>query len=658
MTTTETNPVSFSAPPGAASPPFQCLLPARRNGSSTEQWVFVALPNDVYRQMPRHGWARDTEGKRWPFVSVAQPSCGVRILTVLDAATRLVDLLTDYDADHGVWAPHPIIGRSLGQYLPVLRLGGQDWVADDVNVVHHDASALQVEVTYHHEATRLTATLHAEIPSTLPHIEWTLQVVYGTTANDGQPQVAQGLPALSMVVGGSLAMMLLDSKGQNRIEPPFPEGDRWVVPVWRAGARLHRGSRCTLRGCMAAVESHVRQSSGRAFGLFLGWDGNWGPFGVVPRGVLQPVQQQSPSGSDRLRVQEPFSGTTGEQRDFGYASDLAVSRQDPSELTDALWQCEGYALRPTCLVEPGGRQFRPELHPRAELYNQRPDLAFGADDRVGWPPPNQILYIPGAMTLEHTTSDNEHRSDLFLHATARLTGEWWLYRMVQEHVLLDRCDLHVQRNQSQAARAIGRLSVTRAWQAWLGFAEAADRGAQYLLAVMAKAGTWNRPDGQHIAPTLEQAKYGWLTSSQPQSPVMGCTGWGASLVALGAEALARVSDGERQLALRGLATRLARHVTNTYWRMVPDATMPMGYRLLHAYAIADAGGVPVTAADWPTPAPGAEGWTDGVFVSSAADYWTASCAMMLTPETDLERAVHARWARAGSSAEARWLAVQ
>lgn len=647
------------------------LIQVRVMSSQNSRWQFAAIPERLHAGLPLNGWATMPDGVKTPFARVERPSLGVMVLVPAqrraewDPTPIDMTLLNEVRYDAG-FALHPLVAQLIAISLPRLRLGTDLLEIVGVRAVADSSAHVTHQITYRHRASRLTAWLHATVYSADPTVEWTLQACYGDTVNDGQPQVAT-MPELVLEVDGARELHV-DWVVRNQLASPVERSpSNWSWTMWPAGYRLHRG---VVRVGQGAILTDVsarswRASGGRTFGLCLQWHGNWGPFGAVPvrtqaldaRVRADAEQISGPFDAQRGRVQERNAGQTGEQSDFGVASDLAVTRQDPLELTDALWQVEGYALRPVRLVEPSGEMVSTAQHPHAELYNQRPDLSYGLQDRVGWPGKDQILWIPSA-DCRWTTSDNEHRADLFLHAAARLTGELWIYDIVVNTILLDRMDLHVQRDLPQASRAIGRMALTRAWQAWLGFTESATRGAQNLLRTMAKIPQWTRADGQHIGCQIGDAKRGW--GPQPGIHYQGQTSWGDSIVALGAEALARVCDDKPMHdALHATALRIANYVTKTYWRERQDTTNNDG--LDYAYAIVDEGGRPVTPEDWPAEQPVqypfVESGSTRVWITKDCDYWAAACALLLEPTTDRIARVQARVRPFDNAARARWGAI-
>jgi hypothetical protein len=488
------------------------------------------------------------------------------------------------------------------------------------------------------------------VQSGAANIEFALHAVYGTTANDGQAQVVT-LPELTMT---SSARPHPDFHVRNGGPiATWNPGPRWTLPLVAAGTRWHRASRFETRGALLALPDEVREQGRPLQGLYTGWSGSWMALGKIPAATsdMPSIRTQlrasylNPAwgvySQPRPRAQMQSSGTTGDQPDFGWASDLAVVTNDPWEIHDALWQCQSYSQRPTANKEPGGAPMQARLHPRAETLNQRPDLGWGPDDRLGWPGVNRIEWIPSPATVLWTTGDDQHRADNLLHATIALTRDPALEAIVNDHIQLDGTDWYLKNDAPPSPRAVGRLALTRANQVWLGFADAQ---ATLRDGLDVAARKW--PVGND--PAIEEAKYGW-SMSDGSGPVYGWQPWQKAIELGGFRAAYAVTKDPRYLnASRSLAIACVQQG----WR-------EMGTAYWHAYALRWTPDVP----RWPTSLNrDGEGWTDDVYVSSAAASWTVAASVLLAGEkTEIgvkAARILAFMGQSKNASESRWRAIQ
>jgi hypothetical protein len=348
----------------------------------------------------------------------------------------------------------------------------------------------------------------------------------------------------------------------------------------------------------------------------------------------------------RARTQPRESGTTGEQQDFGCASDLAVTCESPWEIHDALYQCQSYALRPTHNKDRDNGAWGPmqaAAHPLAETMNQRPDLNLGAQDRLGWPAINQIGWIPSTSTTLWTTSDDQHRSDNMLYATIALTRDPGLIAIAKDHLELHRTDVYVRRPRGMSSRAIGRRALSLAHAAWCRIPGAFEELETFCKQQL-RFGWLSSMEPTKEVQTLggsEPAKYGWNDANGQM--VIGWQPWQEAIACIGLEAATRV--GVQGLTAATIHIGLA--IEKQGWH--PRTNQ-------HAYAVRFNSGDMLPLTSWPLPRPdGGDASTGDIYVSNACDYWTAASSHILHHYTgnqhawetierfDINRASVARW---------------
>lgn len=594
--------------------------------SPQAHWVFAALPQ---KDIPAAGAGclLDERGQKYPWI--ADPH-GIRILASLPPRTtaRLTMHADTWDAPP--FAVHPAIASGLHKLLPVVALGDRPLLGPAYSL-QTATDAVQVwHMRWNDSIQRVTVDMWATIHTQQATIEYAIHAVYGSTANDGQPQV-QTFPALTL----SMQTPFLRDFAQRNGQPQaswHEASQSWSMVLVPAGS-WHRAVRYETRGAILPMPDAARAQGRPMQALYTGWDGQWLALGIIPEAtpeIRQTRAQQlaaylNPQAgrySDaRPRCQPRESGTTGDQPDFGAASDLAVVTQDPWEIHDALWQCQSFCQRPTANREPGGQPMSAALHPLAETMNQRPDLAYGVRDRLGWPAVNQIGWIPSAATTLWTTSDDQHRSDNFLHAAYLLTRCPALESIIRDHIELDRTDIYYRMGWVPAPRSIGRLALARSNQVWLGFTEAKAVLVESLRQALLRTPYGQLPEDAPVR-TLggrEQAKYGWADSNG--QPVIGWQPWQEVIGMIGLLAAARVL-GDVEFA--AAASNIARTVLDQAFQWNEAK------QLAHAYAIRWNQGMPYTIGDWPKDA-----WTrpdssnDMIFTTSACQSWTVAAAHLL-----------------------------
>ena len=613
---------------------FQNVATARQTA-----WVFVGLPAGHMADTQKAGYLTDGETVKWPYVR--EPG-GMRALVSLAGGQMLSVRDAGFAAEPEPFAFHPAISRDVLAVAPRFFLGAEAAPAPALSLVRASMASQVWLIRAHWPVRKVTVDCWCTVTSGHPAIEFAVHATYGTTANDGQAQVVV-LPQLRME---SAARPCPDFYQRNGLPiATWNPGPRWVLPLVDEGTRWHRASRFETRGVILAMPDEVREQARPMQGLYTGWDGSWMALGRVPVSTpdvpaLRRQQKQSYTSpawgtyaQSRPRAQMQTSGTTGEQPDFGWASDLAVVTNEPWEIHDALWQCQAFSQRPTGNREPGGAPMRASLHPKAETLNQRPDLSWGLEDRLGWPGQNQIGWIPAFETVLWSTSDDQHRADNLLHATIALTRDPALEAIVADHIELDKTDFYVRRSLPPSPRAVGRLALTRANQKWLGFDSVATLRSSLDAAIV------KFPAGPE--PAIEEAKYGW-SLADGSSVVYGWQPWQKTIEAGGFLAAGRVLNEPRYkqaafVIAQTCATRGFRLVEGRWW---------------HAYALRWQPDPP----RWPaTLNRDGEGFTDDVYVSSAAASWTIGAAILAGGEA---KAVVEWMGPPRNISEARWRAIR
>jgi hypothetical protein len=620
---------------------FQNLATARQTA-----WVFVGIPTS--HLLPRKaGYLTDSETIKAPYVREER---GIRVLVSLAAGQTVALTANDADGIPEPFAFHPAISSNLLAIAPSFFLGDEAPTPPTLDLVRASAAAQVWRIRAHWPTKKVTVDCWATVLSGSPVVEFVTHAVYGTTSNDGQAQVAT-FSELSMVSAAKLHPDFVQRNGGSLAS--WSAGPKWTLTLVAAGTRWHRASRFETRGAILAMPDEVREQARPMQGLYTGWQGSWMALGQIPAQTADMVPfraqlraaylnpQWGAYSQSRPRAQMQTSGTTGEQPDFGWASDLAVVTNEPWEIHDALWQCQSFAQRPTGNREPGGAPMQARLHPKAETINQRPDLGWGPEDRLGWPGVNQIGWIPAPSTVLWTTSDDQHRADNLLHATLALTRDPALEAIVADHIQLDQTDWYLKNDAPPSPRAVGRLGLTRANQLWLGFADAQ---ATLRDGLDAAARKW--PVGQE--PAIEEAKYGWQMSDG-SGPVYGWQPWQKAIELGGFRAAAMVTKDPRYMAA---SRSLAIACVQQGWKEV-------GTAYWHAYALRWTPDAP----RWPTALNrDNEGWTDDVYVSSAAASWTvAACVLLADEKTPVgiqaKRVVTFMGAPKNAS-ESRWRAIR
>jgi hypothetical protein len=604
-----------------------------------KQAVFCGIPA---KDMPSSKTGYLTDSKNvYPYDSVEG---GIWFFGSFPAKTTVKLELSDLERKPQDFEWHPSIGSNLLALMPQFFLGAERAPTPMIAGVEQT----DIQQTWHFRTVfanaRVTVDFWARVASGHSTIEFVCEATYGNTRNDGQAQSVI-LPKLEMRSSGELVSDFGFRNGTQQTEPN-------CVQIASVGSRWHRASRWQVRGAIMPQQDIGRLQGKILYGLYTGWEGKWMALGKIPMATPDTLglrasqyrEYMNPGygvySAPRSRVQQRVSSTTGEQNDFGCASDLAVTTKEPWEIHDALWQCQGYAIRPTGNKEPDGSPMLASLHPEAELLNQRPDLSYGQTDRLGWPGVNQIEWIPSENTVMWSTSDDEHRSDNFLHATYALTRDPAIKQLIEDHVELDRLDVYIKRKLLSSARAIGRMALTRANQVWLGFQDAAITLCSGLDTVFQK-----RPmPAPGLIWTINGdglAKYGWFDYNG--SPVIGWQPWQEAIAMIGFQAAGNVMQH------------------SIYWhaaKLLAEATMKQGIldnqtSFLHAYAVRKNYGQIFPRSSWPTiMGPNGEASNEDIYVSGACLPWTMAAFQLACDDHILNLVGKPR-----TVAEARWRAI-
>lgn len=608
------------------------------------QWIFCGLPES---HMPPYLEGYLTDGKDYyPYHRVEG---GIRFHATVPANSRMKFEFLDKQREKGVFVQHPAIGNNLIALLPTFYIGTKRLPTMQLVSMSASESVEKWHLRTQSAEHRVTVDLWANVYSGLPYVDFTCEAVYGDVRNDGQLQSVT-MPEFVMECAVDVTLDFAARNGLNNLP-----SKRHVLVA--SGMRWHRAVRFQTRGAIHAAWDEPRSQGYVMYGLYTGWDGEWMALGVVPQATPDTISARATqyrayktqSGTYtalRPRTQTYESGTTGEQTDFGCASDLAVTTGEPWEIHDALWQCQSYAQRPTANKEPFGMPMQAELHPQAELLNQRPDLNLGVNDRLGWPGVNQIGWIPSPNTCLWTTSDDQHRSDNFLHATYALTRDDALRQLIEDHIELDKLDVNIKRDNLLSPRAVGRLALTRANQVWLGFTEAAATLKDGLRAAMLKSYYTTQPSDAEIR-TIgghEPAKYGW---NYPDGrPIIGWQPWQETIAAIGFLAASRVlKDPILERVAKDLAVDI---VANGFLKSrIPP---------WHAYAIRWNGGKPFSESEWPAVGGSGDSSNLNIYVSGACDYWTVAACVML-PNSEDAQLVLGSFGAPKNIAQSRWRAL-
>jgi spermidine/putrescine transport system ATP-binding protein len=292
------------------------------------------------------------------------------------------------------------------------------------------------------------------------------------------------------------------------------------------------------------------------------------------------------------------------------------------------------------------QSMRAELQPKATISHQRVDLAYGVEDRLGWPGVNQIGWMPSPSTTLWTAADDQHRSDNFLHATYALTRDPALEQLILDHIELDKLDVYYQKPMVPSPRSVGRMALTRANQIWLGFTGATQVARTCAQRAIVNSPLSTLPPDREIRTIggREQAKYGW--SDANGQPVIGWQSWQETIAAIGLLALGKqLRDGE----MINSAMRLAQTVVTQCFDLSARR---------HAYAVRWMEGDVLGTGAWPTSVNSAgEGWTSFIYVSPACQSWSMASAVMIAEINQQAHFVLTSFPPAQRVNDARWRAL-
>lgn len=610
-------------------------------------WVFVALP-----ESPKvaSGWLTDHEKQLVPYVA---EDGGMRAWVSLDAGEqRKLTFLSGKPREGDLFRWHPVVEATAMRLLPHWTLGDETGPPAQLTIASATDAHVRVHMRTVFAARRVTVDCWLTVTSGEPTIEWVQSATYGDTRNDGQPQSVV-LPPLRMHSEGRPHIDEWSRNGFGMAS--FAEGN-WTQVCVPDQTRWHRASRFVARGAIMAASDPARLEGRPLVGLYLGWQGSWGPLGVVPQPTAHMVnaaKAQRAAWQARLwssylgprpEDQPGYAGTTGEQPGFGWASHWAVSLGEPWQILDGLWQTESYCIRPTGNKEPDGSPMLAAKHPLARTMNQRPDLSLGREDRLGWPGVNQIAWIPSPASVTYSTESDEHRSCANLAGTYLLTRDPVLRSVLFDQCQLDATDDYVRGRRVMSGRAIGRLALAGAWSVWLGFPEAIPPLQTRLDAALDLRDTlW--PEGV-IRPVgaPEFAKRGWVDASGQDKP--GWQPWQQAIAMGGFRAAGFALANDRYLK-----------VSKELAGMILDSAFQVqGAKLHHSYAQTFNGGALLPAEAWPTMGDRREAFSEQVYVTPDTGFWSACAGLLMLSHPMAKPALEAFPVR--STIEARWRALR
>lgn len=631
------------APFAAAQAP---ILVANYASLPQRGWVFVATPDAPPKDA---GWLRDSAGAYAPYVR--EPG-GLRLWCSLPPGGTSKFELIDKGREALPFAWHPTIEFAALQLLPRWTLGDVEAPPAALDITLATDASLVVHMRTRFEAARVTVDCWLRATSGEPVIDWMQCATYGDTRNDGQAQSVL-LPELRAHSSGRIVDDEWRRHGVGLAT--WAEGT-WTQTCVPAGTRWHRASRFVARGAILAAADPARLEGRPLVALSLGWADKWGPLGAVP--IANPAmtadaarwrgewEARAPGTylGPRNWTQPGYAGTTGEQVGFGWASHWAVSLQEPWQILAGLYEAEAYAIRPTANREPDGSPMRASLHPGAKTTNQRPDNV-PCPDRLGWPQPNRIEWIPAAATVPYTTESDEHTSPADLAAIYTLTRDPLFGSIIVDQIELAGTDDYVLGHRVPSGRAVGRLAMRHAWFVWCGFPEAAQVLRVRLDDALAlRAALYGdvqvRPIG---AP--EFAKRGWADPGSSEDKP-GWQPWQQMIAAVPLRAAWRVLGDQRYL-----------QVSEELAQMVLDnAFQEQSGRLLHAYALRANGGQPWPPEAWPVMGDRREAFSTAVYVTPDTGFWSACAGQLLLSHPRAKAALLAFPVR--TTIEARWRAIR
>ena len=360
-----------------------------------------------------------------------------------------------------------------------------------------------------------------------PVIEYEIRTSYGTTA-PGQPQVIQ-LESVRMEVGERPHVDFASRKG---LDYAVRVGDRWHQTV-SAPREWLRCRTIELTGallCQPESDPYglsadaMARIDGPLCGVADGWQGRFLAFGSVPNPQGQAwadrdqARARSAFEAGRTQVgdemdprpygQPPYSGTTGNQADFGGRTCWLVrldASPEPWALHDLRFSAQAWLLRPYANREPSGAPLTRAAHPDLISYNLAPYDRLSRD-MAGWPVPS--VWISG-----YTTSDSQHRSDNLLYGLWALTRSMSLRDTILDMLALQSCEVRREPGQWSGVgspRGWGRPLVSLCHAYSLGFVQA-EPMIRRAVADMWVARSYGAYPGAPVQTFSDnEGKYGWL----------------------------------------------------------------------------------------------------------------------------------------------------
>lgn len=251
-------------------------------------------------------------------------------------------------------------------------------------------------------------------------VEWTFTPSYGTT-QPGLPFVAPvkriwldfGFPAV------------VDNRRSKGLRPVMQIGTSgtWRAEIVGPSTVWDHGDGARVQGALLCASSaeHVTECEYRReakpWGLCGGWEGRFGPFGIVPKVSSarhdsfkqrrwEGLHRQGTEDEPRETVHWPHSGQTGPGAEFGAVWGFAahcLGVGDPSMLHFLQRDLDATFRRPLHRVEHAtSRPVAAADHPLCRTYSGIPDSRLGSD-MLGLPTPMQGFHGYGEPDEQHQT---------------------------------------------------------------------------------------------------------------------------------------------------------------------------------------------------------------------------------------------------------------
>ena len=410
-------------------------------------------------------------------------------------------------------------------------------------------------------------------------IEWSMRVKYGTT-KPGAP-IRPAIRRITAEFGHFAVVEDWESKG---MRPAQQFGDRWVVELagpsvdWFPGRALRiRGALLCTDGSQEQVEALQYRREGKPRGEVGGWDGNIGPFGVIPRISLtrhrefkeqawRRLHQRGHEDDPRPIVHHPYAGQTGPGPEFGviwgYAAHI-LGHHEPSLLHFVERDIDACFRRPCHFTEE--RTSRPIAradHPGCRTFSGLPHAGWGTD-LLGLP--NPIPWIGG-----YTEPDDQHRPGLAELFMFLMTREPALGATIHDKLELDTMAWWRGRTPKLGEGGIDNMGVVpRQWgrplMVWCWCHEAGFPQAEALIRdvvdYLHRACAWQLRSGTAAVQVLSDRlyKYGWVEADN-QTPIWSWWPWMEATVIYALRAADLLFDlpKAREMVLRAART-VVRH---------------------------------------------------------------------------------------------------